>query len=83
MLQYAIGADKASPDRAKGGTNVAANDAKLRDSSLATYNSLIKDYIAMVERYKGLAQSTNGQIASYNSLVTSQSDRLPSYRIKW
>lgn len=77
MLRYAIA------DRTKGAANVASNDAKTRDSSLTAYNSLTRDYIAMVERYKVLAQSTNAQIGSYNSLVTSQSDRLPSYRMKW
>ena len=82
MLQYAI-ADKASAERTKGAANVATNDAKPHDSSLAAYNSLTRDYVAMVQRYKDLAQSTNAQIASYNSLVTSQSDRLPSYRTKW
>lgn len=82
VLQYAI-ADGASPDRTKGVADVATNDAKPHDSSLVAYNSLTRDYVAMVQRYKGLAQSTNAQIASYNSLVTSQLDRLPSYRTKW
>jgi CheY-like chemotaxis protein len=74
VLQYAIAADKTST---KESTRAHAN------SSLAAYNSLTNDYIAMLRRYEALADSTNAQIAGYNSRVGSQSGQLPGYRTKW
>jgi hypothetical protein len=73
-LQYAIAADKAST---KESARAHAN------ASLAAYNSLTNDYIAMLRRYDALADSTNAQIAGYNSRVGSQSGQLPAYRTKW
>jgi CheY-like chemotaxis protein len=90
VLQYGIAADKASLDKREAGANVGKSDDKTnestrahRNASLAAYNSLTSDYIAMLQRYESLAQATNAQIASYNSQVGSQADRLPGYRTKW
>jgi len=81
VMQYGIAADKASLDKNDDKTNEITRAH--RNSSLAAYNSLMNDYIAMLQRYEGLARSTNAQVASYNSQVGAQAGQLPGYRTKW